>query len=257
MPPRPYILAEANLPQLRHYRPNVAVLPWGATEAHNRHLPHGTDTVEAQTLAERAAAEAADRGARPIVLPPIPFGNNAQQLDQIATISLRTATAAAVLRDVACSLKRQDIDRLVIVNSHGGNEFKPLVRDLQDELGVLIVVVNFWQMLPDRAHEHFAGNPGDHAGRLETAFMLHARPDWVVTHQAGPGDSIPLKLRTLQQPGVWTPRPWSHTQPDTGAGDPTGATAQAGEEYLRDLVAALAALLAELSAATRGDLPYI
>ena len=63
MPPRPYVLLEANYQQLREYRPNVAVLPWGASEAHNYHLPHGTDVIEATALAEAAAGAAHAAGA--------------------------------------------------------------------------------------------------------------------------------------------------------------------------------------------------
>ena len=131
MPPRPFMLTEANYRQLLDDRPNVAVLGWGATEAHNYHLPHGTDVIEADAFAEHAAQLAHQRGARPIVLPTIPYGNDEQQLDQVATISITTTTAAAILDDVARSLTRQGIDRLLTVNAHGGNEFKPLVRDIQ------------------------------------------------------------------------------------------------------------------------------
>jgi hypothetical protein len=129
--PRQWILHESNYRQLLACRPTVALLPWGATEAHNLHLPHGTDVIEAVALAEEAAALAVVRGARPIVLPAIPYGNDAQQLDQVATIHLSTTAALAILSDVAASLVRQRIDRLVLVNGHGGNEFKPLVRDAE------------------------------------------------------------------------------------------------------------------------------
>src|SRR3954449_2607991 len=100
MPPRPFVLHEANYRQLREYRPAVAVLPWGATEAHNYHMPHGTDVIEATQVAARGAALAHERGAKPIVLPTIPFGNDEAQLDQVATVSITTRTAAAILRDV-------------------------------------------------------------------------------------------------------------------------------------------------------------
>src|SRR5205807_7113148 len=106
MPGRRYVLHEANYRQLLDRRPNVAVLPWGATEAHNYHLPHGTDIIEATEIATRAAELAAQRGAKPVVLPAIPFGNNEQQLDQVVTISITTRTAAAILRDVVRSLAR-------------------------------------------------------------------------------------------------------------------------------------------------------
>src|SRR3989440_1015805 len=130
---RPFILHEATYRQLLDYKPNVAILPWGATEAHNYHLPHGTDVIEATAVAARSAEIAHERGAKPIVLPTIPFGNDEQQLDQVATISISTRTAAAILRDVVRSLARQNIDRVLILNAHGGNEHKPLIRDIQSE----------------------------------------------------------------------------------------------------------------------------
>jgi len=65
--PRAHVLLEANYRQLLDRRPNVAVLPWGATEAHNFHLPHGTDVIEARELAESAAGRAAAARVRVII----------------------------------------------------------------------------------------------------------------------------------------------------------------------------------------------
>lgn len=256
MPPRPYILLEANYRQLLDDPPNVAILPWGATEAHNYHLPHGTDVIEASWLAEESARIAVDRGAKPIVLPAIPFGNNEQQLDQVATISFTTSTALAILGDVARSLKSQGIDRLLILNGHGGNEFKPLVRDVQTEFGVLVVVVNFFQIRPDALEEIF-DDPGDHAGEMETSLLLHLCPDLVEMGQAGDGSRVSFTVTGLGQPGVWTPRPWSQSQPDTGCGDPNSATADKGHRYFEASCAAIAEAIVGLSAAQRGDLPYV
>ena len=59
---------------MREARYDVVVLPWGATEAHNTHLPYATDVVEASEVAIAAAAIAWERGARVVVLPPVPFG---------------------------------------------------------------------------------------------------------------------------------------------------------------------------------------
>lgn len=256
MPPRPFILHEANYRQLKAYEPNVAVLPWGATEAHNYHLPHGTDVIEANVLAERAATLAYDAGAKPIVLPAIAFGNNAQQQDQAATIHFRTATAGAILSDIAQSLKRQGIDRLLVLNAHGGNDFKPLIRDIQLETGSLIVLANFYQMCPELEKRIF-DNPGDHAGQLETSFLLHVCPDLVDLAQAGPGLREPFAIKSLSQSGVWTPRPWSASHPDTGSGNPAGATAERGRAYVEAVAAALSTLIMDLSKAKKGELPYL
>ena len=250
------MLLEANYRQLLDDPPSVAILPWGATEAHNYHLPHGTDVIEASRLAEEAARLAVDRGAKPIVLPAIPFGNNEQQLDQVATISFTTATAGAILSDVVRSLKTQGIDRLLILNGHGGNEFKPLVRDVQNQSGSLIVVANFFQIRPDAVDEIF-DDPGDHAGELETSLLLHLCPNLVEMDRAGDGRQVPFTVAGLSQPGVWTPRPWSQSQPDTGCGNPGAATADKGRRYFEASCKALADVIVGLSAAQRGDLPYV
>lgn len=256
MSPRPYLLLEANYRQLLDHPPNVALLPWGATEAHNFHLPHGTDVIEASSLAEEAARRAVEHGARPIVLPVIPFGNNEQQLDQVATISFTTTTAAAILNDIVRSLTAQGIDRLLIVNGHGGNEFKPLVRDVQNRFQAMVVVANFFQLRPDALDEIF-DEPGDHAGELETSLLLHLCPELVVLDQAGDGRRVPFAVNGLSQPGIWTPRPWSRSHPDTGSGDPAAASADKGRRYFEAVSAALADVIVGLSAATRGDVPYV
>ncbi len=256
MPARPYILHETNYKDLREYRPNVAVLPWGATEAHNFHLPHGTDVIEATAIAERSAQLAHEGGAKVIVLPTIPFGNNEQQLDQVATISFRTSTAAAILTDVARSLSSQGIDRLVILNAHGGNEFKPIVRDVENQFNMLVVVINFFQIEPKALDEIF-DEPGDHAGEMETSLLLHLRPDWVRIDQAGEGKRLPFALEGLSQSGVWTPRPWSATHPDTGSGNPARATAEKGKRYFENVCGAIAKVLVAISRAKKGELPYV
>jgi creatinine amidohydrolase len=256
MPPRPYLLLEANHRQLMESPPRVAILPWGATEAHNLHLPYGTDVIEATRLAERAAELAYERGGAVIVLPTIPFGNDEQQLDQACTISFTTATALAVLGDIARSLVRQHIDRLVILNAHGGNQFQPLVRDMQSQHGLLIIVVNFYQMCPDVKKKTF-DEPGDHADELETSLLLHLCPELVELAHAGRGKRVPFEIDGLMQPGVWTPRPWSKSHPDTGSGDPSRASAEKGKQYFDAVASALAELLLNLVNAKKGQLPYL
>lgn len=254
--PRPFLLSEANHRQLTERPPVVAVLPWGATEAHSSHLPYGTDIIEGTRIAERGAELADQRGARVVVLPTIPFGNDEQQLDQACTISIRTATAAAILNDIARSLVAQGIDRLVILNAHGGNQFQPLVRDAQREHGLLIVVVNFYQLVPETKESIFE-SPGDHADELETSLLLHLCPELVEMEQAGRGERVPFAIEGLTQPGVWTPRPWSRCHPDTGSGDPSRATAEKGGKYFQAVTEALAGLLVNLAAAKKGALPFI
>ena len=254
---RPYVLHEATYRQTQELRPNVAVLPWGATEAHNYHLPHGTDVIEATALGEAAVERAHGQGARVVLLPAVPFGNNHTQLTQTATITMRSATQLAVLRDVAESLVRQGIDRLVLINFHGGNDFKPLIRDVMLDVPIYIVLINGYALAP-QVHEQLGLAPGGHADEFETSLLLHLRPEWVAPlSEAGQGETTPYQLKSLKAPGVWSPRDWAATTADTGDGDPAAATADKGAAILAALVDVVAPILVEFSAATEGDFPFV
>ena len=256
---RPHVLLEANLAQLRELKPNVAVLPWGATEAHNLHLPHGTDVTEAERIGAAAVERANAAGARCVLLPCVPFGNdNTQLVGQIATITMRTRTQAAVLFDVADSLVRQGIDRLVILNTHGGNEFKPLIRDVMFELPIFIAQVNAYAVAP-AARQLLTDKSGDHADEFETCLMLHLTPQHVAPlESAGNGATTPSKIPSLSTtPGVWAPRDWAALTADTGVGNPKAATAEKGAKIFEMLVAAIVPVLTQLSAANRGEFPFI
>src|SRR3954471_24531613 len=111
---RPYVLAETNWKAVEATPFSVAILPWGATEAHNYHLPYATDNILAETVAIGAAERAWKRGARVVVLPTVPFGVNTTQLDIKLVINMNPSTQAAVLADVCASLERQNIRKLVI-----------------------------------------------------------------------------------------------------------------------------------------------
>src|SRR5690606_8803003 len=128
---RPYILAETNWKALKDLKVEVAVLPWGATEAHNFHLPYATDNIQNEHLAAEAARLAWERGAKVVVLPNVPFGVNTGQLDIRLDVNMNPSTQAAVLHDVVDALARQGIPKLAVMNGHGGNNFKQMLRELQ------------------------------------------------------------------------------------------------------------------------------
>jgi creatinine amidohydrolase len=235
----------------------VAVLPWGATEPHNLHLPYGTDTLLAEHVASESARRAWALGARPVVLPAVPFGVQTTQLDLRLCLNVMPSTQLALLGDLAASLAGQGVRKLVILNAHGGNDFRPIVRELAPRVyaggaRLFVCVVNWWQVEP--AAGHF-DEPGDHAGELETSALLHARPELVrPLGDAGPGRERPALLRGMRERWAWAPRPWSQVTDDTGVGDPRAATAEKGARFVGAACAAVAAFLAELEAADPGAL---
>src|SRR5213075_1984310 len=116
MPIRPFILSETTWKTVDATPYELAILPWGATEAHNYHLPYATDTIQAERVAAAAAQRAWTAGARVLVMPAVPFGVQTTQLDIKGCVNLNPSTQLALLGDVVQSLERQDIHKLCILN---------------------------------------------------------------------------------------------------------------------------------------------
>lgn len=250
--PRPYLLDETTWKSVRDGAYAVAVLPWGATEAHNLHLPYGTDSIEVGHVAAEAARVAWQRGARVIVLPTVPFGVNTGQFDIPLCINMNPSTQAALLRDVVESVERAGVRRLVLLNGHGGNDFRAMIRELVPGRSLFLCTVNWYNILDPRP---FFSEPGDHAGELETSVMLSIAPTLLLPLvEAGPGSARQFTVRGLRETWAWAPRQWSKVTVDTGVGDPAQASAAKGASFLEAVTERLAGFLTELAAADPEEL---
>jgi creatinine amidohydrolase len=241
---KPYLASEVNWQFVRDTAYEVAVLPWGATEAHNYHLPYGTDVYETTAVAGESARLAWEQGAKVAALPAVPFGVNTGQLDIPLTINMNPSTQLAVLRDVVESLELQGIYKLVVLNGHGGNDFKHVLRELQGATEVFISALNWWTCVDTKP---FFDKPGDHGGELETSLMMHLHPELVRLENAGDGATRPFRIKALREGWAWAPRDWRRATVDTGAGDPRAANAEKGENYFRAVAERIAGYLVELA----------
>ena len=132
----------------RHY--HLAILPWGSTEPHNTHLPYCTDMLCAQAVAFEAAEKAAQNGVNAMVLPGIPLGSqNPGQVELPFCIHTSQRTQIAVLEDIVASLKKQNINKLLILSGHGGNNFKGMIRDITiNDPAFTITVCEWFSFIP-------------------------------------------------------------------------------------------------------------
>lgn len=251
-PPRPYILAETTWQAVKASNFEVVILPWGATEAHNYHLPYATDNYQCDYVAAEAARLAWEQGAKVIVLPTIPFGVNTGQLDITLDMNLSPSTQLAILRDVVRVLDRQGIRKLVVLNGHGGNDFRQLLRELQAEFSrVLLCTATLFRVVDRSA---YFSAPGDHADEMETSMMLHIAPHLVrALSEAGSGAARQFRVRALRE-WAWAQREWSQVTADTGVGNPAAATAEKGAAFLHAVTAEVGQFLVELAAADPQDL---
>ena len=252
MLPRPHVLAELAWRAERDRAIEVAVLPWGATEAHNTHLPYATDTIAAERVATNAAGIAWDRGAGIVVLPAVPFGVHTGQRDVPFCLNVNPSTQFRLLSDIASSLVPHGVRKLLIVNGHGANDFRPMIRELQGAVPLFICTLNWFSVLDPR---DFFTNPGDHAGELETSAMMHLSPDLVrPLAEAGPGAAKSFRIAGLRVGWVWAPRRWSQVTSDTGSGSPAAATKLSGGRFVDAATTRIAEFLVDLAAADLDDL---
>ncbi len=245
VPQRPYVLSETNWQSVRETDYQVAVLPWGATEAHNTHLPYGTDALETEAIAVETARLAWEQGAKVVVLPTIPLGVQSGQLDIALCLHTRPTTQLAILRDVVDTVRRARIPRLVVLNGHGGNDFRTLIRELQPDTSVMLSTIN-WYTCVDRTP--FFEQPGDHADEMETSLMLHLFPELVrPLEEAGPGREKHFTVTAFREGWAWSPRQWTRISDDTGVGDPRRATAAKGEAFFKAVAKRISGFLVQLA----------
>jgi creatinine amidohydrolase len=251
---RPFILAENTWTEVKKTDYELAVLPWGATEAHNYHLPYGTDVIEADHIAAESARIAWEKGAKVIVLPTIPFGVNTGQSDIKLDINLNPTTQLAILDNVIQVLDRFGINRFMILNSHGGNDFKVLIRELGLRYPKMFLCTSNWFQSFNKS-EFFDEIKGDHADEMETSLILHLTPDLVKPlDQAGDGSEKKHKIKEFTEGWVWAERRWSKISADTGTGNPKKATAEKGERSFKAITEKMGEVMYKIAKSDLNDL---
>jgi creatinine amidohydrolase len=250
-------LQELTYKQVQDRNWQVAILPIGACEPHGFHLPYGTDGYEAEDLADRVAEAATSRGAEVIVLPTLGYGVDANMARFPLAIDIPQDTLDQFVRDVIVSLERSGIRKFIIFNSHGGNDFKPLLRSLVADSTVFVSLVNWWQVFGDVAADILDDAGGDHANEMEAAVMLALRPELVHMEDAGDGRTYKTRFPEIEKGWVSITRPWHLFTEDSSAGDPRKATAEKGERLIQVMVDRIAGYVVDLSKAEISDrFPY-
>ncbi|WP_242609016.1 creatininase family protein [Actinomadura formosensis] len=229
------VLTSAEVPDVP-----VAVLPVGSFEQHGPFLPLATDTVIACTLAAEIAK------AHPVrVLPPVTISCSHEHADWPGTVSISAATLHAVIRDVAASLRRAGVPKLVLVNGHGGNYvLGNVVQEAHGDMA-LFPGLDEWEEARAAAGIETSGDSDMHAGELETSILLHAHPE-LVGDGYETADHLADDRRHLLTAGMA-----AYTESGV-IGRPSLAGAGKGREALRNLVAAFGDVLAVLQQQGRG-----
>jgi creatinine amidohydrolase len=212
----------------------VALLPIGSFEQHGLHLPLTTDTVVACTIAAELATVYPVRR-----LPPLTISCSHEHAAWPGTVSISATTLAAVVRDVAASVRRAGATALVLVNGHGGNY---VLGNVVQEANLGPLRMALFPTEPDwddaRAAAGLAttGLSDMHAGELETSILLHTHPD-LVRPGYEQADHLADDRRHLLTHGLQ-----AYTESGV-VGRPSLASAAKGRAVLESLVHAFAGYL--------------
>jgi len=258
---RPWKLAETNYAYVKEHPYEVAVLPLGATEPHNLHLPYGMDAFEATTIGEHVCEFAHRQGAKVVLLPTMPYGTQTNMREMPLAINVNPSTLATFVTDVVESLVHSGIRKILLLNSHGGNGLKPVLRELLGVTPAHLFLCNWYAAFPDQYDEIFDA-PDDHAGEMETSFALGYWPELVARNEDGTlaaddGKTADTRFEAVNEGWVSISRPWHLLTTNAGAGNPHQATAEKGQKMVALLTERIGSFLVELSnAETDASFPF-
>lgn len=160
----------------------VILIPCGHTEQHAYHLPLNTDTVIIDAIARGVAAAIP---AEAVTLPTLPYGVSTHRAAFAGTFSLGGRVFEDFMLAVVAALVARGADRLYLISGHGGNvSFLVNVVKYAGEQHPGIFAATAWlhtagALAAPLVAEHRRSGIGGmgHAGELETAYMLHLRPE--------------------------------------------------------------------------------
>jgi creatinine amidohydrolase len=233
----------------------LAILPCGAIEQHGPHLPVAVDAVIAEEIARRSAARMTAECAA-LILPTSQVGKSTEHVRYPGTLTLSAETLTRVWTEIGDSVARAGVRRLVFLNAHGGQPqvMEIVCRDLRVRHRMLAVATSWASAgFPEGLVEEAERRHGIHGGTVETAMMLHLRPELVDMSKAEAFEPVSVRIeaenRRLRLVGP-TQIGWmaQDLHPMGVAGDASAATAELGSAIVEGVVARYAELLDEVAA---------
>ena len=152
----------------------VAIIPIGSTEQHGYHLPLGTDTIVAITLAEDVAQRT---GA--VVTPPVWYGWSPHHMVLPGTITVRPEILIELLYDVFLSLKEHGFTKFIAINGHrivNISWMQIAAERAQRNLGIKVMIADPAFLSKDLIKTLGYG-PVGHAEEIETSHILYRHPE--------------------------------------------------------------------------------
>jgi creatinine amidohydrolase len=235
------LLANMSSPEFAEHAPELAFVPVGATEQHGPNLGMGVDFRIAEELAQQANERCRRRT---IVLPPIPFGLSDHHMEFPGTVSIGFDTFRSMCVDVAMSLTRHGVQRIVFVNGHMGNmnALGVIVTELKYKHGVIAATAFWMHQAKDAVDAHTRTQRWGHACEIECSVAQAVTPELVRADALQPGDLIEeySPYTDNYKPfALGVPLSFAERTRNGAFGDATQMSAEAGEAIVEAAVGRL------------------
>ena len=232
--------------------PTLAVLPIGAIEQHGPHLPLGTDSAILAAILDGLRGRQL-AGGRALLLPLSPVGLSPEHKGFAGTLTVEAETLLALWCDLARSVARAGVRRLLFLNSHGGNGALADVAAfrLRDEVGMVAAALTTHRFgAPEGMFDADERRYGIHGGFAETALMRAIAPAQVAAAASFASQERELATRWTAYTGGAARLAWraEDLNPEGTVGDAAAATAEDGERLLAHLTECVVEVMEELLA---------
>jgi creatinine amidohydrolase len=255
---------------------DIGIIVFGSTEQHGPHNPSGADTLIPLEIAKRAARHLKKEGIKIFISTPIPFGMAHHHLRFPGSLALQPETAIKAVFELATCLVDQGINKLVLMVGHTSIDQTAVLSlaalKLQQKYGTMTSLYNWANAsreIPYPTEEYTKERDqlkkmakskffSAHGGEGETAMMLVICPNLVIKKwmEPAPSEEGAARYKGLvvgrkgAHPGkksklnIPSPGPYDdfYMKQDRSLGhigDPTVATKEYGEQYLRVCTIAL------------------
>ncbi len=233
---KPVLLEQLPWPEVAAVRDRnhgLLLLPLGATEQHGPHLPVAMDSLLAEALCHAASSATGVP-----VLPALRYTTSQGHTTKWpGTFSLRHETFISTLRDIAAWAVASGWTRLLLINTHFGNDAPARVAVDQLRLSYLgnlqVGLLNAFQLDAAIWATYSADAADLHANQAETALMLHLHPELVRMDRLATADDPDRTVDTVFS------HPVAQTSLNGVTGYPSRATAQQGGALFDQMTSAL------------------
>jgi len=181
---RALIIDEMTWPELKaeleHIK--VALVPVGSCEQHGPNTSFATDAVRAYEFAKLAGERL---GHKVVVFPSVNYGISQHHMPFPGTVTLRVETLMHLLEDIAVSIDKHGIKKVLFLNAHGGNypALDGAVVDLKQQYNIRA----YWTPIGSEIYVRsgLAGSSDafppiiGHACEVETSHCMYLKPSIV------------------------------------------------------------------------------